>query len=140
MPPVLMTAYGALCPPDTPITDYSGCIISAGFIDTHVHYVQTGIIAAPGKELLQWVSDYVYPVEEAFADEAYAREVAGFFCDALIRNGTTTAVVYCAVYPQSVDALFAEARMRNMRIIAGKCMMDRNVPHALRDTAQRGYD
>jgi guanine deaminase len=127
-------------PPDTPITDYSGCIISPGFIDTHVHYVQTGIIAAPGKELLQWVSDYVYPVEEAFVDEAYAREVAAFFCDALIRNGTTTAVVYCAVYPQSVDALFAEARMRNMRIIAGKCMMDRNVPEALRDTAQIGYD
>jgi guanine deaminase len=34
-------------PKDVPITDYSGCIISAGFIDTRVHYVQTGIIAAP---------------------------------------------------------------------------------------------
>jgi guanine deaminase len=125
---------------DIPITDYSGCILSAGFIDTHVHYVQTGIIAAPGKQLLQWVSDYVYPVEEAFADEAHAREVAAFFCDALLRNGTTTAVVYCAVYPQSVDALFAEAAQRRMRMIAGKCMMDRNVPQALRDTAKTGYD
>ena len=96
-------------PRDVPITDYSGCIISAGFIDTHVHYVQTGIIAAPGKQLLQWVSDYVYPVEEAFADEAHARAVASVFCDALLRNGTTTACVYCAVYPQSVDALFLEA-------------------------------
>jgi cytosine/adenosine deaminase-related metal-dependent hydrolase len=38
---------------DIPITDYSGCIISPGFIDTHVHYVQTGIIAAPGKQLVQ---------------------------------------------------------------------------------------
>ena len=127
-------------PPHTPITDYSGCIISAGFIDTHVHYVQTGIIAAPGKELLQWVSDYVYPVEEAFADEAHARSVAAIFCDALLRNGTTTACVYCAVYPQSVDALFAAAEHRNMRMIAGKCMMDRNVPEALRDTPQSGYD
>ena len=92
------------------MTDYSGCIISAGFIDAHIHYVQTGIIAAPGKRLLDWVNDYVYPVEETFADEAHAGAVASFFCDTLLRSGTTTACVYCAVYPQSVDALFAEAR------------------------------
>lgn len=127
-------------PADVPITDYSGCIISAGFIDAHIHYAQTGIIAAPGKRLLEWVSDYVYPVEEGFADEAHARHVAAFFCDTLLRSGTTTACVYCAVYPQSVDALFAEAETRNMRMIAGKCMMDRNVPEALRDTAKTGYD
>ena len=127
-------------PADVPIADYSGCIISAGFIDAHVHYVQTGIIAAPGKRLLDWVSDYVYPVEEGFADEARARAVASFFCDTLLRAGTTTASVYCAVYPQSVDALFAEAEKRNMRMIAGKCMMDRDIPEALRDTAKTGYD
>jgi len=127
-------------PTDAPVTDYSGCIPSAGFIDTHVHYVQTGVIASPGKQLLQWVNDYVYPAEEAFADEAHAREIAAVFCEALLRNGTTTPCVYCAVYPQSVDALFAEALKRNMRLVAGKCMMDRNVPEALRDTAQTGYN
>jgi guanine deaminase len=127
-------------PQDVSITDYSGCIISPGFIDTHTHYVQSEIIAAPGKQLLQWVEDYVYPVEEGFADERHARTVASFFCDTLLRGGTTTACVYCAVYPQSVDALFAEASKRNMRMIAGKCMMDRNVPEALRDTAKTGYD
>ena len=125
---------------DVAVTDYSGCIISPGFIDTHTHYVQSEIVAAPGKQLLQWVSDYVYPVEEGFADEAHARKVASFFCDRLLRTGTTTACVYCAVYPQSADALFAEARKRSMRLIAGKCMMDRNVSEALRDTAKSGYD
>ena len=135
-----MTGYGALCRKTFRCTDYSGCIISAGFIETHVHYVQTGIIAAPGKQLLQWVSDYVYPVEEAFADEAHARAVASVFCDTLLRNGTTTACVYCAVYPQSVDPLFAAAAQRRMRMIAGKYMMDRNVPQTLRDTAKTGYD
>jgi guanine deaminase len=78
-------------PADIPITDYSGCIVSPGFIDTHIHYVQTGIIAAPGKQLLQWVNDYVHPLEETFADETYARQVAAVFCNALLRNGTTTA-------------------------------------------------
>jgi guanine deaminase len=58
----------------------------------------------------------------------------------LLRNGTTSALVFCAVYPQSVDALFAEAERRGMRIAAGKVLMDRNAPEALRDTAQRGYD
>jgi guanine deaminase len=135
--------YGRLkasLPAGVPVADYSGCILSAGFVDTHVHYVQTEMIASPGKHLLEWVNDYIYPAEEAFADEGHARAVASVFCDQLIRNGTTTACVYCAVYPQSVDALFAEASKRNMRLIAGKCMMDRNVPGALRDTAQSGYD
>ena len=136
-------AYDSLrasLPVGTQVTDYSRCILSAGFIDTHVHYVQTEMIASPGKQLLQWVTDYIYPAEEAFADEGHARAVASVFCDALIRNGTTTACVYCAVYPQSVDALFEEALKRNLRLVAGKCMMDRNVPAALRDTAQSGYD
>jgi guanine deaminase len=136
-------AYDSLrasLPVGTQVTDYSRCILSAGFIDTHVHYVQSEMIAAPGKQLLQWVTDYIYPAEEAFADEGHARAVASVFCDALVRNGTTTACVYCAVYPQSVDALFEEALKRNLRLVAGKCMMDRNVPEALRDTAQSGYD
>jgi guanine deaminase len=130
----------ASLPASVPITDYSGCILSAGFVDTHVHYVQTEMIASPGKQLLQWVNDYIYPAEEAFAYEAHARSVASVFCDTLIRNGTTTACIYCAVYPQSVDALFEEALKRNLLLVAGKCMMDRNVPEALRDTAQSGYD
>ena len=135
--------YGSVqasLPSNVPITDYSGCILTAGFIDTHVHYVQTEMIASPGKQLLAWVNDYIYPAEEAFANEVHARAVASVFCDELIRNGTTTACIYCAVYPQSVDALFEEALKRNLRLVAGKCMMDRNVPELLRDTAQSGYD
>ncbi|MGC2341634.1 MAG: amidohydrolase family protein [Methyloceanibacter sp.] len=105
-----------------------------------MHYAQSEMIASPGKQLLQWVNDYIYPAEEAFADEAHARAVASVFCDELIRNGTTAACVYCAVYPQSVDALFQEALKRNLRLVAGNCMMDRNVPEALHDTTQFGYD
>ena len=138
--------YGSVrasLPVDVPVTDYSGCILSAGFVDTHVHYVQTEMIASPGKQLLQWVNDYIYPAEEAFADEAHARSVASVFCDTLIRNGTTTACIYCAVYPQSVYALFEEALRRKLRLVAGKCMMDRNVPklcaipHSLATTSPR---
>jgi guanine deaminase len=122
------------------VAHYPGCFMAPGFIDTHVHYVQTGIVGAYGKPLLDWLNDYTYPAEQAFADEAYAKRTAALFCDELLRNGTTTALVFCAVYPQSVDALFAEAERRNMRLVAGKVLMDRNAPERLRDTAQGGYD
>ena len=54
--------------------------------------------------------------------------VASFFLDELFRCGTTTAMVYCTVHPQSVDAFFAEAERRGARMIAGKVMMDRDAP------------
>jgi guanine deaminase len=127
-------------PPRTAVADYSGCLIAPGFIDTHVHYVQTGIVASYGTQLLDWLDRYAFPAELAFEDAAHAAAVARVFCDELLRNGTTTALVFCAVYPQSVDALFAEAERRGMRLIAGKVLMDRNAPESLRDSAQQGYD
>ena len=127
-------------PPGTEVTDYTGCLIAPGFIDTHVHYVQTGIVASYGTQLLDWLDRYAFPAEMAFEDTAHAEAMARVFCDELLRNGTTTALVFCAVYPQSVDALFAEAERRGMRVVAGKVLMDRNAPEKLRDTAQQGYD
>ena len=126
--------------PPGSVTDYSGCLIVPGFIDTHVHYVQTGMVASYGEQLLDWLDRYAFPAEMEFSDPAHAAAMAKVFCDELLRNGTTTALVFCAVYPQSVDALFAEAERRGMRIAAGKVLMDRNAPAALRDTAQSGYD
>jgi guanine deaminase len=127
-------------PAGTAVTHYEDCLIAPGFIDTHVHYVQTGMIASSGAQLLDWLDRYAFPAEMAFKDAAHAEAMARVFCDELLRNGTTTALVFCAVYPQSVDALFAEAERRGMRVIAGKVLMDRNAPEALRDSAQQGYD
>ena len=127
-------------PPNAELADYSGCLIAPGFVDTHIHYVQTGIIGAQGHQLLEWLTDYSYVAEQSFADAAVARDTARVFCDELLRNGTTTAMVFCSVHAGSVDALFAEAERRNLRVIAGKVLMDRNAPPALTDTARSGYD
>jgi guanine deaminase len=127
-------------PPGVAVTDYSGSLIAPGFIDTHVHYVQTAVVASYGTQLLDWLERYAFPAEIAFRDPAHAAAMAKVFCGELLRNGTTSALVFCATYPQSVDALFTEAERRGMRIIAGKVLMDRNAPDALLDTAQRGYD
>ena len=127
-------------PPDAAVADHSGCLIAPGFIDTHIHYVQTAIIGAQGHQLLDWLNDYTFVAEQAFADEAVARDTARVFCDELLRNGTTTALVFCSVHAGSVDALFTEAEQRNLRLIAGKVLMDCNAPPALLDTARSGYD
>lgn len=127
-------------PLETPVAHYPGCLISPGFIDTHVHYPQTAMVGAYGAQLLDWLNQYAYPTELKFADRTHADVMARAFCDELIRNGTTTALVFCTVFSSSVDALFEEAERRHLRLIAGKVLMDRNAPAALLDTPQSAYD
>ena len=118
--------------------DHRGKIICPGFIDTHIHYSQTDIIASPAAGLLPWLEKYTFPTEEKFADSDHAAEVARFFLDELLANGTTTAMVYCTVHAASVDAFFAESAARNMRMVAGKVLMNRHCPPSLCDTAEQG--
>lgn len=123
-----------------PLVDYSGHLITPGFIDTHIHYPQTGMMASYGEQLLEWLNQYTFPTERQFQDATYARQVADLFLDELLKNGTTTALVFAAVFPESVDAFFEAALARNLRMISGKVLMDRNAPDYLRDTVETGYD
>jgi len=121
------------------LEDFSGKLIVPGLIDCHVHFSQVDIIACYGEQLLDWLNRYAYPAEAQFSDAQHARTVADFFLDELLRNGTTTAAVFATVFPQSVDAIFASAEERNMRVIAGKVLMDRLCPEELCDDPQTGY-
>jgi guanine deaminase len=125
-------------PADTPVERYAGHLIIPGFIDAHVHYPQTSIVAAWGGGLLDWLERHAFPAEERFADPAWAREVAGVFLDECLRHGITTAMVYGTVHAGSVDALLEAASARSMRLIAGKVLMDRNAPAALLDGGDLG--
>ncbi|WP_296425435.1 guanine deaminase [Yoonia sp.] len=126
--------------PDAIVTDYGAALISAGFVDAHMHYPQTGMIASWGKQLIEWLNTYTFPEEARFADPAYAQDVAGRTLDLALAHGTTTLTSFCTIHPASVDALFAAAATRNMAVVAGKTCMDRNAPDDLRDTAQSAYD
>ncbi|WP_019448101.1 guanine deaminase [Cupriavidus sp. BIS7] len=125
-------------PQGAEVVDHRGKLIVPGFIDTHIHYPQTDIIASPSPGLLHWLDTYTFPEERRFSDATYARTVADFFTDELLRNGTTTAMVWSTVHAASADALFAASQARNMRMITGKVLMDRNCPEFLRDTAESG--
>ena len=129
----------ATLPAGTTVIDYRGKLILPGFVDTHTHYAQTDIIASFGTGLLHWLERYTFPAEARFADPDHAREVAEFFVQELLRNGTTTAMVFATTHKCSVDAIFAAANARSLRLIAGKVLADRNVPESVRDTAESGY-
>ncbi|MBY0414855.1 MAG: guanine deaminase, partial [Bdellovibrionales bacterium] len=127
-------------PKDVKVEVYKDSLIVPGFIDTHIHYPQTQIIGAYGKQLIDWLNNYTFIAEQQFADYSHAQNVAKVFVQESLRAGTTTSAVYGTVHAHSVDAIFEEASKFNMRMIAGKVLMDRNAPPALLDTAQSGYD
>ncbi|MDJ0750460.1 MAG: guanine deaminase [Woeseiaceae bacterium] len=126
-------------PSNAEILDCSGKLIVPGFIDCHVHFPQLDIIGSFGAQLLDWLNQYAYPVEMKFADPDHARTVARAFVDELLRNGTTSALVFGTVHAHSADAIFEAANARDMRLIAGKVLMDSNCPEALRDDPESGY-
>jgi guanine deaminase len=135
---VAFGAYADLAPrfSDVPVEHVPGLIVP-GFVDTHIHYPQTDRIAAYGSQLLEWLEHHIFPAEASFADRGHADRVARFFLDELLRNGTTSALVFATVHAQSVDALFEAALSRNMRIVSGKVLMDLG-PETLHDSVESG--
>jgi guanine deaminase len=127
-------------PEGSEVKVYKDSLIIPGFVDTHVHYPQTQIIGAYGKQLIDWLNNYTFIAEQQFADYSHAEKVAKVFVQESLRAGTTTSAVFCTVHPHSVDAIFEEAQKINLRMVAGKVLMDRNAPAALTDTAQSAYD
>ncbi|NMG39225.1 guanine deaminase [Chelativorans sp. ZYF759] len=141
-----IVAMGAFAPisqgegRDLEVVDHRPHLILPGFVDAHAHMPQMQVIASFGAELLDWLNNYTFPEETRFSDPAHAARIARRFLDELIRHGTTTVAAYCSVHPESVDALFSEALSRDMLVLAGKVMMDRNAPDGLRDTPRSSYD
>jgi guanine deaminase len=121
---------------DIPVETLPGRLITPGFIDLHIHFPQIDVIAAHGLQLLDWLERHVFPAEAAFADPAHARIAAADFVAELLRNGTTTALVFGSSHRASADALFAEALSRDMRLIAGQSLMDRDAPDGVRHTLE----
>jgi guanine deaminase len=126
--------------PEARVVDHGHALLLPGFVDAHMHYPQTAMIASWGKRLIDWLNTYTFPEEMRFAETGYAEEIAARYLDLALSHGTTTMCSYCTIHPQSVDAYFGAAAARGMRVFGGKTCMDRNAPDALRDTAQSAYD
>jgi guanine deaminase len=121
-----------------PVEDFGKNLVMAGFVDPHIHFPQYRMLAAPAKDLLEWLNRFTFPEEARYGDEAHAAAAAAKFLDRLFSNGTTSALAFCSVHKQCADALFTEAEQRGMALVTGKTMMDRNAIPEVRDTPERG--
>ncbi|UXD89451.1 guanine deaminase [Thalassolituus hydrocarboniclasticus] len=122
--------------PGLSVTQYDNALIMPGFIDTHIHYPQVDVIASYGEQLLDWLNNYTFPTEVNFANADVANNAAEFFLQELLKNGTTTALVFGTVHKSAVDAFFEISQRLNTRMICGKVMMNRHAPEALCDTVE----
>jgi guanine deaminase len=97
--------------------------IFPGLIDCHTHLPQYSAVARGESELLPWLRQNIFPVEREFTGPK-AREEAPQFFHELARHGTTTAMIYAAVYEDSCEIGFEAAEKSGLRVILGKMMMD----------------
>ena len=97
--------------------------IFPGLIDLHTHVPQYPAVARGQSELLPWLRQHIFPLEREFTGPGGRREAAAFFAE-LARHGTTTAMLYAAIYEDSCEAAFEAAAKSGLRVVMGKMMMD----------------
>ena len=120
-----------------PVQHLLGRLIAPGFVDMHIHFPQVDVIGSPAEGLLPWLENYTFVQEARFDNEAHARQVADFFLDELQRHGVSTALVFGSSHTASVNALMDAGQTRGLRLIAGKCLMDRHAPDGVRDQTEQ---
>lgn len=125
---------------NTIATDHRPYLLMPGFIDPHLHFPQGQVIASYAGSLLEWLNKYTFIEEQRYGDADFASRMADVFIDMLLQHGTTTAVAFASVHKMSATALLDASIARDIRMVTGKVMMDRNAPAALLDTAQQGHD
>ena len=132
-------SYAELAPrfADVPTEHFPGRIIAPGFVDLHIHFPQVDVIGSPAEGLLPWLENFTFPEEKRFSRPDHSAQVATFFIAEMLRNGVTTALAFASSHPESVNALFVEAQKNQLRLIAGKVLMDQNSPDGVRDDTEQ---
>ncbi|MBA2571250.1 MAG: guanine deaminase, partial [Chloroflexi bacterium] len=106
------------------VFDVRPWVVTPGLVDLHVHLPQVPAAGVgAGLDLLTWLERYIFPLERAF-DEATAERVAPHVFGQMARAGTTTALMYGAIWQPSLDATFRAAEAHGIRAVIGKVMMD----------------
>lgn len=122
------------------VTEYPNAFVLPGFVDTHVHYPQVPIIGAMGLRLMEWLETRTLPEEARLADTSYARQQAKIFLRQLVKNGTTTALVFGSHFASAMDVFFEEAEQSGLRITAGLVLGDRHLKDELHTTPECAFE
>ncbi|HOK13416.1 MAG TPA: amidohydrolase family protein [Candidatus Kapabacteria bacterium] len=108
--------------------DFEDKIIIPGLIDLHTHIPQFRAIGIGKGELLEWLNDYIFPLEAKFSEKNFAVDSTELFFKDLISKGTTTAVMYSSPQKQACEIAFEIADELSVRSFIGLPLMDRNTP------------
>lgn len=125
--------------PKAAVRDWRGSFLLPGFIDTHVHFPQVRVLGTLGEPLLQWLKNSALPEEARMANTAYARMIALEFLTALVRNGTTGAMVFGAHFASAMEIFFDEAARSGLRIASGLVLSDQCLLQELHVSPQQAY-
>jgi 5-methylthioadenosine/S-adenosylhomocysteine deaminase len=113
-------------------------VLLPGLVGGHIHSVQSlGRGIADDTELLDWLFDYVLPMEASLS--AAEMEIAaklGYL--EMIESGTTTCVDHLSV--AHADEAFEAAGEIGIRGVLGKVLMDQRSPDDLREDTQEALD
>ncbi len=109
-------------PPGAEIVDARDALVLPGFVQAHVHVVQSLVRnRAEGLALLPWLRERIWPYEAALSrDEVGAAARLGIA--ELLAGGTTTVLDMGTTHDQ--DGIFAAADEMGIRFASGKCHMD----------------
>jgi cytosine/adenosine deaminase-related metal-dependent hydrolase len=104
-------------------------VLLPGLVGGHIHSVQSlGRGIADDTELLDWLFDYVLPMEASLsAEEMSIAAELGYL--EMIESGTTTCVDHLSV--DHADEAFEAAGETGIRGVLGKVMMDQRSPTGL---------
>ena len=102
--------------------DISGCVVTPGLVQAHVHLCQTlfrGL--AEEQRLLEWLRERIWPLEAAH-DPASIHASARLGLADLLLGGTTAVLDMGTVH--HTDAVFEAAAESGIRYTGGKALMD----------------
>lgn len=108
------------------LIDRRGQLILPGLIDCHTHFPQFSFAGIGNGTLLNWLNNYTFPTEERYQNPEVCKEHATIFFDNLVKNGTSTAVIYLTSKFESSELAFEAAEKCGLRVIMGQVLMDRN--------------
>jgi guanine deaminase len=96
-----------------------------GLVDLHIHAPQWPQIGlALDLPLEEWLQACTFPLEARYGDTAYARLVYESLVDALLANGTTTAVYFGTIHLAATQTLADICLKRSQRALIGRVAMD----------------
>lgn len=96
-----------------------------GLIDLHVHapqWPQLGL--ALDLPLEEWLQTHTFPLEARYADLQFAREAYESLVEALLANGTTTALYFATIHLSATQLLADICLKKSQRALIGKVAMD----------------